>query len=381
MKSVTITLCVLILLACSKPQRTPFLVLKPDAHISHPVELYYLNDDYQLIDMASEEDENGNISFRKDSIPFGYYQLRINNQAIAPLIISDHMPFSISGDFNLSAPNLTISGNEATKTLWQLSNLKNQVNQEIAKVVKAIPDSTKTELYPQIKDSINARIQSVLSNGYEEAQLLLSKNAGHLVSKDILQLKAGNHYFFDPAHNSKVYAKVSNDLLNKYPDYPPILQFKAQVDSLLNWNAFDKRSREGSTIPSISVPDAWGEVIRIDSLIEAPTLLVIWNSQQEASREITKQLMRWSRSYRNKGLKIVMLSTDKDRAQWLQAIKDDRLALLHLSDLKGEDSPVIHELGLPSIPQLLLIDSNKKIVKRCTELEMLHDSLQQLIKN
>lgn len=370
-----------LIFACSKPLKTPYLTLKPDVPISGQVELYYLNSEYTLFDAAIPNEGNADLCFRKDTIPTGFYELRIDRKAIAKLIISSAMPFSISGSFDLDNPNLVIVGNEETKALWKAQELSSQLNDEILNISEAIPDSILSEKFIPTRDSIYTLINKNISTKAQEIEKLNQKHRNSLLSLLTIQLKAGNHPIFHPDTYIDYYNETNNHLTATYPKYKPVAAFSHTVDSLMNWSLFNSISKEGRKIPSIEIPDAWNQMVKIDELDSIPTLFVIWKSDNIEARNITKQLMRWTWSYRNRGLKLCMISLDDNQEQWLTAIKEDHLACLHLSDLKGNESKVLQQLGLKQEPYLLLIDKHKNIVKRATELDELSFSLQQLMKN
>ena len=196
----------------------------------------------------------------------------------------------------------------------------------------------------------------------------------------LVKLQAGNHLIFHPENNSEEYYEVCNHLKERFPDYAPVQKFAFQIDSLMSWNIFNSITKEGRKLPSIAIPNAWGQKIVIDSINNKPTLFVIWKSTDQACRAVSKRLMRWTWPYRNKGLHLCMISLDEDKSDWLAAIKQDRLTVLHLSDLKGLESPVLDQLGLRTIPSFLLVNEDKIIVKRTTELEMLSASITEIIK-
>jgi len=381
MKHCLFILLVVVLSACTKPQKTPYLTLKPDIPISDKIELYYLEDTYTLFDVTTIDEESSNIYFRKDTVPEGIYELRINNKPIAPIIISSALPFSINGNFAAGLEQLSVTNNEETKALWKAKLIANTLTNEIQQVAINIPDSLPENEFNRYRDSLYLEINGLIDNTRNKLNKLNKKHQKSLLPLFLVKLQAGNHRIFHPENNSDEYYELSNHLKNQYPKYAPVQQFAFQIDSLMSWNVFNSITKEGRKLPSISIPNAWGQEFVIDSIDDKPTLFLIWNSTDKASRDITKRFMRWSWPYRNKGVQVCMISLDDNKDDWLTAIKQDRLAVLHLSDLKGKQSQIMDQLGLKTIPTLLLINKEKIIVKRTTELEKLTASIEEIIKN
>ena len=369
------------LFSCSKPQKVPYLTLSTQGQYVNSAELYLLENDYQLFDRAFTEAETERLIFIKDSVPEGIYQLRIDGKTIATLLLNSTAPAVIKGDFKTTQAKLSITGNAQTAALWKCQQIVQEIEESIAKIATQIPDSIKENAYWQARDSIYRLINHEIESKTAEILKINKNNRNSLLPLLTVQMKAGNHFIINPSKESDLIYEVSNQLTNLYPHYAPVKVFAKRVDSLMTQNVFNSITKEGRTLPSLTIPDAWKQNVIIDSLLTKPTLFVLWKSDNEASRLITKQIMRWSRTYRNQGLQLCMISFDTDKNTWLSAIKQDRLAVQHLSDLKGESSPILNQLGLTSIPYLILVDKNKIIVKRTKELEELSVSVQQLMKN
>ncbi|MBS2210043.1 TlpA family protein disulfide reductase [Carboxylicivirga mesophila] len=370
----------LLFLNCSKPQKTPYLTIKPEQDLNGKVELYRIDETTQLFDRAIQAEE-GHWEFVTDSVPEGIYSLHINGEKVASLIINSTFPATITGHFQVNDQRLSVSGNSETKALWKCEQLAREAAYEIEQLVAGRPDSIVAEEFVHVRDSFYTNINAIIDKKAKEINRIANNHRNTLLPLLAMQLKAGNHYLFHPEQYADLYYETSNQLQNRYPDYWPVRQFATHVDSLMNRSLFNAITKEGRTFPAISVPDAWKQEVRLDSLISQPTLFVIWKSDDAASRHITGQLMRWTRPYRNQGLKVCMISMDDDRDKWLSAIKEDRLAVLHLSDLNGDTSPVLQQLGLSAIPYLLLTDTNRIIVKRTRELDDLSTAMRQLMKN
>ena len=140
MKPWSVLLLLVALAACSKPQKIPYLTLNPDLPVTGQAELYFLEKDYSLFDIATADKDNTRLYFRKDSVPEGIYELRINNKAVTPLIISNGLPFSISGNFNANPTQLTITNNEETIALRQAQLMTQALSEEIKNVAANMPD-------------------------------------------------------------------------------------------------------------------------------------------------------------------------------------------------------------------------------------------------
>ena len=84
--------------------------------------------------------------------------------------------------------------------------------------------------------------------------------------------------------------------------------------------------------------------------------------------------------FHEKGLDIVGVSLDGQRAPWVEAIEKLKMPWVHLSDLKGWESLVTKVYKVNAIPDNLLIDPQGKIVARGLYGEGLEAKLAEVLK-
>ena len=84
--------------------------------------------------------------------------------------------------------------------------------------------------------------------------------------------------------------------------------------------------------------------------------------------------------FHEKGLDIVGVSLDGQRAPWVEAIEKLKMPWTQLSDLKGWESLVTKVYKVNAIPDNLLIDPQGKIVARGLHEEGLHAKLAEVLK-
>ncbi len=230
--------------ACKKPQRTPYLTLKPDLPIEGQAELYFLEDTYSLFDIATINEENTDLYFRKNIVPEGIYELRINNRIVASIIINSSLPFFISGDFSLSPDQLHISNNDETKALWQAQQLTRSLSEEIRKITYNLPDSLPKKVFESYKESLYQTIDMLIIQSRAKINKISKKHQKSLLPLMLVKLQAGNHLILHPENNSEDYYEICNHLKSRYPDYIPVQKFAFQIDSLMNKDIFNSNSNE-----------------------------------------------------------------------------------------------------------------------------------------
>ena len=68
--------------------------------------------------------------------------------------------------------------------------------------------------------------------------------------------------------------------------------------------------------------------------------------------------------FKDKGLAVISVSLDERKAAWTQAIQKDGMPWVHVSDLKGWKSEVVKLYNVDSVPCILVLDENNRILRQ-----------------
>lgn len=127
-----------------------------------------------------------------------------------------------------------------------------------------------------------------------------------------------------------------------------------------------KQSLPGMPAPDFEMTDNRGNHFRLSNYRHKNVVLLdFWASWCVPCREITPKLRTVDEQYRQKGLHIVGVSWDFDKAAWEKAIKKDSIG--HWQQLHGLTPPsdgLMKRYSIPSIPMLILIGKNGTILGR-----------------
>ena len=88
-------------------------------------------------------------------------------------------------------------------------------------------------------------------------------------------------------------------------------------------------------------------------------------------QEVHPRLRAIYEKFKPLGLEILAVSFDNSKEKWLQAIEEDKLPWLHVSDLRYWSSAPRDLYQITYVPQYIIVDSAGIIQKRrLTEIEM-----------
>ena len=103
------------------------------------------------------------------------------------------------------------------------------------------------------------------------------------------------------------------------------------------WNKFKKLEAEQLTgeAPDFVLLDKRGKEIRLSSFRgKKEVLLDFWASFCAPCRSQNKELNKYYKELKRRGIQIISVSLDKDKKKWLEAVKQDKISWLQLADLE-----------------------------------------------
>ena len=148
------------------------------------------------------------------------------------------------------------------------------------------------------------------------------------------------------------------------------------TDSKQKIKVFDSETNEeidlaaatgiNSKFVDLGLPGPQGQTVWVGDYVGQNQLVLIdfWASWcGPCIRELPNVVKAYER-FHDKGLEIVGVSLDKDKASWLAAIEQTGQKWPQMSDLKGWECAGAQIYGIQSIPANVLIDDHGKIVAR-----------------
>ncbi|TAJ15203.1 TlpA family protein disulfide reductase [Marinilabiliaceae bacterium JC017] len=377
-----VILLVFVLASCQSPKRSPFLVIDLDGDYEQPLFLSYLDTAFTRIDSVNRN-EDGTWMFYNDSIAEGFYRLEFADCSYLNLILRKGMPVTIEGDAHRIKETAIIHGSNASQGLLETERIVGNLQDDIRQATTSfLSDSLSAADFITRRDSTIRFVESRKLETRKQLMAIVEKEADDiLLGMTILLQVAGNHAIFSPELDFELYKDVDSKLFKQFSGYPPVVKFHKDVQELEQWVTFTSLSAPGKMMPEPQVPNAWNEPLPISQFRGKPLLVIVWASDSEDSRIFNKELVNLVRPYKSRGMEVYMISLDKDVADWKAAIKDDRLAFWHVSDLKGDSSQAVKQLGIDKVPMTYLVDKKGVIAGRDLWGAELRMELDNLIKN
>ena len=100
-------------------------------------------------------------------------------------------------------------------------------------------------------------------------------------------------------------------------------------------------------------------------------IIDFWASWCGPCRMENPNMVKLYDDFKDKGLAVISVSLDERKAAWTQAIQKDGMPWVHVSDLKGWKSEVVKLYNVDSVPCILVLDENNRILAKNIRAEKL----------
>lgn len=120
----------------------------------------------------------------------------------------------------------------------------------------------------------------------------------------------------------------------------------------------------GKIAPDFSGPNPDGKIISLKENLGKVTIIDFWAAWCKPCRIENPNMVALYNDFKDKGLKIIGVSLDKENAAdaWKQAIEVDKLDWAHVSNLKHWKEPIALLYGVNEIPSIFILDEKGTIV-------------------
>lgn len=163
------------------------------------------------------------------------------------------------------------------------------------------------------------------------------------------------------------------ELDKKYPETKMIIQLKQQLDEM-------RALSMGQIAPEISLPNPEGQMVNLSDFRGKYVMIDFWAGWCKPCREENPNVVRLYNEYKDQGFEVFGVSLDRTREAWVDAIFEDELTWVQVSDLKYFNSAAAEIYQINAIPATYLIDPEGKIIGKDLRGPSLESKLKEIFE-
>ncbi|MBR1688919.1 MAG: AhpC/TSA family protein [Prevotella sp.] len=254
--------------------------------------------------------------------------------------------------FSLTPGNSRIARGGDINTEWQRMNdsimvVGREINRIAEHIYAAGDNATAEEQQRQMEriDELNGRFRTIVL-------AFAHKNIGNELGYFIL------NYYPDEVIDYAERLKLIEMLPELIRQRPAIQEMERELRPLV------QQSNEPIADFTMETPE--GKTLSLLAEVKQHELTIIdfWASWCGPCREEMPLMVRLYHDYKDRGLGIVGISLDSDRAEWQEAIRQLGITWPQMSDLKSWDNAAARHFGINSIPHTIVVDKDGHILEK-----------------
>lgn len=329
---------------------------------------------------SAKTNKNGEFKFNVTVEYPEFYQLRVNGgeniYLLAEKDSSQYVTINSTKSMDYSIQGSVLS-NELKNVVNQLNSSKNTLNSIYTQMEKNNNNAA-------VIDSLTKSASQVLYNQIMYSRKYIIDHAGSPVTYFVLYQKLNNDYVLSLPTNLNYYRATATNLNISYPNAKYSKFVTSHTTRLLeeNTNAqlnelINNYSRD---LPELKLTDEKGNIFDIEQLRGKTILLDFAMITEQGTAEYQKELVELQKKYASKGLVIVQVCFDKSKILWEMAKRDHKITWKCLLDPNAENSKILTNWNINSIPANYIIDKNFKIIGKNQFGANLSDYIKDILK-
>lgn len=331
-----------------------------------------------------ETDGSGRFHLEGEISTPGFYILRYDRNNFITLLLESGDDLKVSGDALKLPDTYEVEGSEGSGLLAELSRFQRKSYARVDSLAAVFRDIQGSADFLEKKKELDLAYTRVFEEQQQFVMDFIDEHPGSLASIIALYQFFGNQALLRETDHFEYFEKLAQSLSQEYPDNKHVLDLKRRVNewkrNQLQRQGVEESLSVGNEAPEIVLPDPEGKGIALSSLRGKVVLVDFWAAWCKPCRQANPRLKALYEQYRPQGFEIYGVSLDRDRDQWIQGIRDDKIDWIQVSDLRFWNSPVVSLYNVEAIPYSLVLDKEGRILAKGLSINELEEFLADLFR-
>lgn len=310
-------------------------------------------------------DTDGNFTLEGQITEVGFYKVRLGDNNFVNIVIHPEDNLEITGDANYLYGTYTVKGSEDAIALYELNEYLRLFGLKEDSLRQAATSFGGVQVDPSRRLQLQSAYNSMLQEKLTFLRSFIDNNTSSISALAAVET-------LDPKTDSEYFIKLDKELYALYPNsiYVKSLHLRAVQMAKL---------AIGAEAPQILLANPEGKVVSLSSLRGKTVLIDFWASWCKPCRLENPHVVKLYKEYRDRGFEVYGVSLDKNKQAWVNAIQQDGLEWIHVSDLQYWNSAAAKLYNVSGIPQTYLIDEDGKIIAKNLRAAELGKKLKEIL--
>lgn len=215
----------------------------------------------------------------------------------------------------------------------------------------------------------------------EQLQFIITNKSSLAAVYALYQRLPGDRFLFNGDSDVVYFRTVAEAVGERYPSSPYLQSLLAEISRMDNRIKLTSEIKE-TKYPELEMTDMFGKKILLSSLQGKVVLLDFWSAELGNSNVLNAELKELYKKYADAAtpLEIYQVAIDTSKALWINAVQEQQLPWVSVSDLRGRLSPALGLYNVQKLPANFLIDKTGTIVARDLYGKTLDAKLEELTR-
>ncbi len=304
-------------------------------------------------------DKNGKYEFKYHTAAPELFGLQLQDQQAQIILIVDSLDeLTVDSDGKDFRNSYKLSGSVNSDLLRDIYDQLDNAFVKVDSLNKIYMSKKENTNIDSLNKEIGDAYERIVQDHKDYSKSFIDKNIKSPVAIMALYQSIGPRApIFSLEEDREYFEKVDKSLYALYPKSDLV----KGLHDVLEQNP--PMPGIGSLAPEITLNDPDGKEIKLSSLKGKYVLLDFWAAWCKPCRMENPNVVKNYNKYKKDNFTIYQVSLDKEKTDWVKAIKEDGLGQwLHVSDLKYWQSEAAGLYGVRGIPANFLVNPEGKII-------------------